>query len=1056
MIDPKLAAKHRKQHGLHSTTEIPKHASNTVSTSSLGAGGSHGAAIHENHHSQPEIHDDFSLNGTNFHWDDFEESDDDDDERSRFQQPPIRNTQPSQVNEHRSNPTRPSDTLYKEVDVANGPLANFMVTNSPGDACSLVPPAYARREPSCIRIAYLQAVYNNVVGNMPVRQTNDNLSMTLAALDAANAFPIDPEVPAPATTLATAKRRLGIDPDAWIMNYALCSICWKHFTPHQVSLLRTPNCTTQNCSGIIYKVTTNARGQQKREPCKIIPQVSLIQNLRRILRRKGFRKLFYDSRSSPAGLNNDDDYVMTDIYDGDAWYELKANCRREVGNLGTVRDVPDNNACDERLTTHRFGLHLSVNLDWFGTLNNRPHSSGPIYIAINDLPREQRFLPINVICYTITPGPTEPTTEQLNHCMEPLIHDVVKLQKGIKMEIYDEDDNNVHEEEVYASVICNLCDTPAARKIAGTAGHSADVNPCPWCRCRLVDTNLAEGYLSNINDFDLRDDYDMLKQKYYYRDAPPQRQKTILANFGVRWSAFDCLPGWLPARSTALDFMHAVFLGVVATLFNKFLFGAHMFSGIGGTDSAKQRLENIVNSVQWPSHITRLPKNLGQNQSLKKADEWRRLLTVSPIILWHVWKDQHDTIPDTEPPSAPNEKLTSHHSRKRKSMYDTVLLLCCAVRLLSNRRITMGQAKAGHEYLVQYCRRLLMLKCPLTINHHLCMHLASMVKRFGPVYGWWLFPFERYNGMLKRVNTNGHDNGEMERTMLRNWVQGHLFYDLFLHLPDDASPHEQAILDKIVNTEASRARGSIMTELAIFRSEVSSNRLSLPKRITKSAINLHHVKLKGPGDSHTDAYGLLFEFFNSLWPDVRLRREMSWGEGILFRSTDVAHPISHFRKDGLRYGCASNSQTQNDSFAFIQDGGQRIPVRIDQIFVIHIPDVQKPPHVCAIVRRLVLDHAVHANMPWFLYSTLLGIAIARANEFHQHEIISASDIDCPLAKIPISLSATGQELWGIVSFDHVRKYILYITTMDNSLKCRARQSRMTFWRMTTGLTNLRV
>ena len=67
------------------------------------------------------------------------------------------------------------------------------------------------------------------------------------------------------------------------------------------------------------------------------------------------------------------------------------------------------------------------------------------------------------------------------------------------MKMYDETDENVQEEEVYASVICNICDTPAAWKIAGMAGHSADVNPCPWCRCRLVDANLPAGYSSNIN-----------------------------------------------------------------------------------------------------------------------------------------------------------------------------------------------------------------------------------------------------------------------------------------------------------------------------------------------------------------------------------------------------------------------------------------------------------------------------------------------------------------------------------------------------------------------------
>ena len=191
---------------------------------------------------------------------------------------------------------------------------------------------------------------------MPVRQTNDNLSMTLAALDAAHALFLLIRTPAPATTLATAKRHLGIDPDAWIINYTICPVCWKHFTPQQLSSLQEPNCTTQGCCGVIYKVTMNARGQNKCELCKIISQFSLIQNLRHILHRKGFRKLFHDSRSSLMRLNDNDNYLMTDMHDGDAWYELKAHFKREVGNLGTVRDVP---SCDERLTNHRFSLHLS-------------------------------------------------------------------------------------------------------------------------------------------------------------------------------------------------------------------------------------------------------------------------------------------------------------------------------------------------------------------------------------------------------------------------------------------------------------------------------------------------------------------------------------------------------------------------------------------------------------------------------------------------------------------------------------------------------------------------
>jgi len=61
--------------------------------------------------------------------------------------------------------------------------------------------------------------------------------------------------------------------------------------------------------------------------------------------------------------------------------------------------------------------------------------------------------------------------------------------------------------------------------------------------------------------FVMRDNYEMLKQKYYSRDAPIPRQNTILTHHGVRWASLDLIPGWRPSRQTALDFMHCIFLG---------------------------------------------------------------------------------------------------------------------------------------------------------------------------------------------------------------------------------------------------------------------------------------------------------------------------------------------------------------------------------------------------------------------------------------------------------------------------------------------------------------
>ena len=96
-----------------------------------------------------------------------------------------------------------------------------------------------------------------------------------------------------------------------------------------------------------------------------MPQVSLIQNLRCMVHRKGFRKLIRDSRNTPVNQNDDDDFVMRDMYDGTIWHKLKTRITREVGNYGTVRDMPIADGVEQNLTDNRFGLHLVINIDWY-------------------------------------------------------------------------------------------------------------------------------------------------------------------------------------------------------------------------------------------------------------------------------------------------------------------------------------------------------------------------------------------------------------------------------------------------------------------------------------------------------------------------------------------------------------------------------------------------------------------------------------------------------------------------------------------------------------------
>ncbi|GBE82298.1 hypothetical protein SCP_0406820 [Sparassis crispa] len=226
----------------------------------------------------------------------------------------------------------------------------------------------AFNEESCIRMAYLHAVMGNTFENLTWKAATQQLNRSLDCLDAqAGELPINPQ---PARTLATARQRLGIDPDAWIIQYAICPVCWKHHTLNELKELASPDCTVPGCSGKIYVEVLDSSGRTRRDPIKINPQVSIVESIRRMMMHPGFARSLCDFCSHQAGRNNDEDYQMEDIYDGDMLFKLQTGTVWEVNSMGTVRDrLCENGANATKLVSHRYGLALSMNLDWFGLLS---------------------------------------------------------------------------------------------------------------------------------------------------------------------------------------------------------------------------------------------------------------------------------------------------------------------------------------------------------------------------------------------------------------------------------------------------------------------------------------------------------------------------------------------------------------------------------------------------------------------------------------------------------------------------------------------------------------
>lgn len=66
---------------------------------------------------------------------------------------------------------------------------------------------------------------------------------------------------------------------------------------------------------------------------------------------------------------------------------------------------------------------------------------------------------------------------------------------------------------------------------------------------------------------------------------------------------------------------------------------------------------------------------------------------------------------------------------------------------------------SADQYLVMLCTKFLGLYGPesCTPNMHLHLHLTNCVLDYAPVYSFWLFGFERFNGILGAYNTNNRN-----------------------------------------------------------------------------------------------------------------------------------------------------------------------------------------------------------------------------------------------------------------------------------------------------------
>ena len=239
--------------------------------------------------------------------------------------------------------------------------------------------------------------------------------------------------------------------------------------------------------------------------------------------------------------------MLTDIYDGQIWQSLKESNEENASKFFRP-EVADSH------------LGLMLNLDWFQPYEGTIYSTGVIYAAICNLPRSIRFKRENMLILGILPGPHEVSLHRINHYLAPIVDELVSLWNGVTLNWTYE---NRGEKRIRAALILVSCDISAARKICG---HVSALVSCHRCEKHANYENRKHNF-AGMDDMDEwfipRNPNEHCQNALGWRRCNSDAaRKRFVKQTGVRWSELLRLPYFNPIRSTIIDPMHCLFLGI--------------------------------------------------------------------------------------------------------------------------------------------------------------------------------------------------------------------------------------------------------------------------------------------------------------------------------------------------------------------------------------------------------------------------------------------------------------------------------------------------------------
>ncbi|GBE85372.1 hypothetical protein SCP_0705590 [Sparassis crispa] len=206
-------------------------------------------------------------------------------------------------------------------------------------------------------------------------------------------------------------------------------------------------------------------------------------------------------------------------------------------------------------------LGVSLSLDWFScarTSFSPSHSSGPLAFCVQNLHDNLKYRPQNILVCAMTPGPTEPTAEQVQNYLKLVVDDLLNLyENGVIMKTPSYPDGI----RVRVTLVAVVCDHPAMCKVSSFADKNHTEVPCTKCNVQQEDF-FSDAGLSNGFPACDGEEHKRLAREWKTLSSEEERADFFKAH-GVRWTELARLPYFDPVRMTVIDPMHNLLLGVV-------------------------------------------------------------------------------------------------------------------------------------------------------------------------------------------------------------------------------------------------------------------------------------------------------------------------------------------------------------------------------------------------------------------------------------------------------------------------------------------------------------